>query len=212
MSRYLKVILHEFNNDSRDKRELTTARNLGFETVIISGGDTDRKLSYWNNIPIYTCNPYLCMSNIRVITFLLYRYFKKIGWITRIRSMRADLISCHDIDALSLGYLSTLFISKEKKPKLIYDAHEFEIGRNESRNWFWTLYYTLLERFLIKRCVLSIVVNDSIADEMQKIHKLKNRPLVIRSTPPKWNIDKSIIEQNRNWILSQKQWNKDSFL
>ena len=48
----------------------------------------------------------------------------------------------------------------------------------------------------MRRCAFSIMVNDSIADEVQKIHALKQRPVVIRSTPYCWELDEAEIERN----------------
>jgi hypothetical protein len=45
---------------------------------------------------------------------------------------------------------------------------------------------------LIKKSVFTIVVSDGIADELQKIYKMDNRPVVIRSIPNKWSIDRSV--------------------
>lgn len=60
-----------------------------------------------------------------------------------------------------------------------------------------------LERFLIKRCAFSIMVNDSIADEVQKIHKLKQRPIVVRSTPEKWTVDPEETKKKRRELLDR---------
>ena len=46
----------------------------------------------------------------------------------RIRKLNPEIISGHDLTAYLIGYFSTRFVSNP--PKLIYDAHEFEIGRN----------------------------------------------------------------------------------
>ena len=83
------------------------------------------------------------------------------------------------------------------KAKLIYDSHEFELGRNTDRNKLQIFLIKYLERFLIKRCAFSIMVNDSIADEVQKIHKLKQRPIVVRSTPEKWTVDPETVLKHR---------------
>ena len=59
-----------------------------------------------------------------------------------------------------------------------------------------------LEKFLMNKCVFSIMVNDSIADEVQRIYKLKERPLVIRSVPNYWNIDPDVCKEKRKELLS----------
>ena len=46
------------------------------------------------------------------------------------------------------------------------------------------------------------MVNDSIADEVQKIHKLKQRPIVVRSTPEKWTVDPVETRKKREELLA----------
>lgn len=55
----------------------------------------------------------------------------------------------------------------------------------------------------MRRCAFSIMVNDSIADEVQKIHALKQRPVVIRSTPYCWELDEAEIERHRQAVLRE---------
>ena len=47
------------------------------------------------------------------------------------------------------------------------------------------------------------MVNDSIADEVQKIHKLKQRPIVVRSTPEKWAVDPEETKKKRRELLDR---------
>ena len=46
------------------------------------------------------------------------------------------------------------------------------------------------------------MVNDAIADEVQRIHQLPERPVVVRSTPNLWQIDAQECEKTRARILS----------
>ena len=54
----------------------------------------------------------------------------------------------------------------------------------------------------MKRCAFSIMVNDSIADEVQQIHKLKERPIVVRSTPNNWQIDSKACKKVREEFIN----------
>ena len=53
----------------------------------------------------------------------------------------------------------------------------------------------------MNRCAFSIMVNDAIADEVQRIHKLKERPIVVRSTPNKWSVDSDVCREIRKGFL-----------
>jgi len=45
------------------------------------------------------------------------------------------------------------------------------------------------------------MVNDSIADEVQRIHKLATRPLVVRNIPPYGKLDMSIVQERRQMLM-----------
>ena len=46
------------------------------------------------------------------------------------------------------------------------------------------------------------MVNDSIADEVQRIHRLKRRPIVVRSIPENWTIDDKVCQETREKLLN----------
>lgn len=133
-------------------------------------------------------------------------------WACYVRELSPDVISGHDIIGLLIGWISTWFMSSNKKPRLIYDSHEFEIGRNTRRNGIQTWSIKHLERFLLKRCAFSIMVNDVIADEVQRIHKLKERPVVVRSTPSLWQIDESVTHNIHAMFCNMFGVPQDSFI
>ena len=98
------------------------------------------------------------------------------------------------------------------KPRLIYDSHEFEFGRNSSRSKFASLCVLLAERFLIKRCAFSIMVNDTIADAVQKLYKLKERPLVVRNMQNYVDVDETVVQQQRERYNTLFHFKKDDFI
>jgi len=125
------------------------------------------------------------------------------SWAWCARKLEPAVISGHDIEGLAIGWLSTIGVSKKKRPKLVYDSHEFELGRNAQRSKIYLFLLKYSECFLMKRCAFSIMVNDAIADEVQKIHKLKERPIVVRSTPNYWMVDPQVCHQVRGELLAQ---------
>ncbi|HHU03079.1 MAG TPA: glycosyltransferase family 4 protein [Christensenellaceae bacterium] len=196
----VKLTVGAFINENRDKREIEAAQEAGFDISVIAKG-TSEKDKTWEQVDGFDVLRY----KTKYINFLKLDFVNKVisffVWVFRIRKINdIYVLSCHDIIALSIGYLSTLF--KQNKPKLIYDSHEFEIGRNIKRSKFMVFIITHLEYFLIKRSALTIVVNDSIADELVKIHKLKERPLVIRNIPHYWHIDEAVCNERRKEFLN----------
>ena len=108
--------------------------------------------------------------------------------------------SCHDLSSLKMAWLASRF--RAKKPYLVYDSHEYELGRNIRRSAFQRWRVAQWEGFLMRRCIFSIMVNETIADQVMRVHHLASRPVVVRSTPECWKIDETVWEQTR-----EKLWN-----
>ena len=199
---YVKYMpFHSMREASRNRREICAALEYGY-TVSVFSMDTSREgtllpehVEIAHDGEIYF--DYSTPKWKRI--FLLLRNY--IVLIIRTAKLNADVLSCHDLSALHMAYLATWW--KRKRPKLIYDSHEFELGRIGSRTKLQHIYVKHLERFLIRRCAFSIMVNDSIADEVQKIHKLKQRPIVVRSTPEKWTVDPEETKKKRRELLDR---------
>ncbi len=196
----LKICGSEWVNESRDKRELAVYRELGEKVTVLTKGSLSDKGRYDKidgyEVRRYTTRPLgtkVPNSLNRVISLFIWAGYTK-------NELKPQIISGHDLPGLLIGWLSN--IGRKDKAKLIYDSHEFELGRNEKRNKLQVFGIKHLERFLIKRCAFSIMVNDSIADEVQRIHKLSQRPIVVRSTPEKWEIDREVIRQVRAELTS----------
>lgn len=199
---YVKYMpFHSMRGASRNRREICAALEYGY-TVSVFSMDTSREgtllpehVEIAHDGEIYF--DYSTPKWKRI--FLLLRNY--IVLIIRTAKLNADVLSCHDLSALHMAYLATWW--KRKRPKLIYDSHEFELGRIGSRTKLQNVYVKHLERFLIRRCAFSIMVSDSIADEVQKIHKLKQRPIVVRSTPEKWAVDPEETKKKRQELLDR---------
>lgn len=210
MKRVLKICSNSWENASRDKRELTVCRELGMETVVMAKGapgDSFREDEV-DSFPVFrfSTRP---LGTARWLT-PLNQVLSLFIWGWKARKFRADIISGHDLPGLFIGYLSNL--GTRHKAKLVYDSHEFEIGRaaRRSRLQIWGI--THLERFLMKRCAFSIMVNDSIADEVQRIHRLKERPVVARSTPSYWELDQGETARIRVSLLEKLGLPEGTFL
>lgn len=194
----LKICCGTWDNASRDKRELSVCRDLGLQVLVMAKGEEKDKYREDNvdgfEVLLFSTRPLgLHVPNA------INRFISVFTWAHYARKLKPTIISGHDIFALTIGFLSNLL--QREKATLIYDSHEFEIGRNKKRNRLQLWWITHLERFLMKRCAFSIMVNDSIADEVQRIHKLKERPIVVRSTPNYWEIDESVCQQRRNEFI-----------
>jgi glycosyltransferase involved in cell wall biosynthesis len=206
----LKITINSWINASRDKRELSVLRELGLDAAVMAKGEKGDKFKKENidgfKVFRFSTRP---LSNLKFLN-PLNRFFSLFIWSFEARKFNADIISCHDLTALLIGWLSN--VGRKKKAKLVYDSHEFELGRNTKRNAITTFLIKNLERFLIKRSVFSIMVNESIAKEVQNIYKLDTPPVVVRNIPPRWEIDKKVCEGIRRQYLEKLGVTNDHFI
>lgn len=210
MKRVLKISCDNWNNESRDKRELSSCRELGMETLVMAKGkpeDSFRKTEV-DGFPVYlfSTRPLGTARWLNPLNRLLSLFV----WGWKARKFKADIITGHDLPGLFIGYLSN--IGNLHKAKLVYDSHEFEIGRAVQRNriQLWGIMH--VERFLIKRCNFSIMVNDSIADEVQRIYHLQDRPVVAWNTPFYWELDLAAADRVRAKFLKELGLPEGTFL
>lgn len=206
MKKFVKLVPIDFINEARDYRELQAVCEIGdINIIVVAKGDKNNIIKQkFYDLHTLTTRPlkFVPVKVNRIISFFL--------WVRYIRNLKADIISCHDILALAIAYISSLFLYR--KPKLVYDSHEFEFGRNSKRCKFMSFCVVVAERFLINQCVFSIMVNDTIADAVQKLHKLKARPLVVRNMQDYIEVDESIVKQSREKFNTLFHFKQDDFL
>ena len=212
MSKVLKIVISDFDKCSRDKRELSVVRELGHEVIVLNKKNEDSVTKIDSNFTIIGKKVRGKSSNKFIIFF--QRIKSVFSWIKIAKNINADVITGHDLPGLSIGWLSNLFKSKNNKSKLVYDAHEYEIGRTleNKNNIIRNILIPKIEKFLISKCEFCIMVNDSIADNVQKSYKLNKRPLVVRNIPSNWNLDNEKIELKRNEFNKELNLNSDTFI
>ena len=196
----LKIAPSEWKNESRDKRELSVVRELGAEVLVLAKGDKSGVIEEIEGFPIYRMST---RPLGKYVPIAINRIVSIFTWAYQARKISPQIISGHDIGGLTIGWLSSFFLKQEDKPKLVYDSHEFEAGRNAKRNRLQRKLIIYWERFMIKRSAFMIVVNDSIADEVVKLHKLKERPVVVRNIPPRWDVDPKACAEVREQLLKE---------
>lgn len=207
----LKICIFPWQSESRDKRELSACRELGLTPLVMAKGEEG---DWYREDEV---------SGFRVLRFSTRPLGTKVpaplNWVATMvcwahcaRKLHPAVISGHDIVALTIGWMSTVGTPKSRKPRLVYDSHEFELGRNEKRSKLQLFFLKQLEGFLMKRCAFSIMVNDAIADEVQKIHSLKQRPIVVRSTPNRWMVAPEVCREVRSQLLGAMQAPREMLL
>ena len=195
--RFLKFLLGDYSAESRDRREVNVVKQLGADVLVFDKAETsiERVIDGAKVIGAPTVSSY----NSRFLNHAA----SAMNRIHILRQIDCDVMSCHDLKALLIGWLSKRF--KHSKPVFVYDAHELETARNtiRKRSKTTTLFVKKLEGFLMKRCSFSIVVNDSIANEMATMHNLDSSPIVVRSCPLFWKYDEDSVAEKRNFFCSK---------
>lgn len=194
----LKIAANTWENASRDVRELSVVRELGANVIVMAKGERTGEWETVRDFPVYRMST---RPLGRWAPNFLNRVVSVFTWARQAARFKPDVISGHDLIPLFIGWLSSCFRKKEHRPKLVYDSHEFTIYAGR-KGPIETFLVTHLERFLIKRCAFVIEVNDLIADEVQKIHKLKDRPVVVRNIPEKWDVDPAVCQDTRERIMA----------
>ena len=184
----VKVCPTEFMNESRDRRELSVCTELGAKVIVFAKGN-EANSGKTENIGGFDVRKCTTRPLGHSVPNPLNRIWSLFHWADKIRKACPDIISGHDLTGLAIGWISTWFTPENKKARLVYDSHEFEIGRNAKRSKLEKVLVMRLEKTLIKKCAFSIMVNESIANEVKNRYKLDVRPLVVRSTPELWHID-----------------------
>lgn len=199
---------NSLKNASRNLRELSVISELGWSTTIYSR-DNERELFGYQIIN----------DGLTVLTKDMpkpVRYYKIIrDWLHLARKVgmeHYDVISCHDLIALFIGYLSKKVVRGSAGTALVYDSHEFEMGRTAKRGFIGNFIVKHLEGFLIKHSAMVMMVNDSIAEEVKRIHNLSQKPVVVRNIPSYFKINDDIILHQRTRFLEELNLSDDTFL
>ena len=209
--RLLKIVPLEWGRHSRNIRELNAYKELGVDVVVIDKGKLGVffKKRLADGFPIYDITTRPLGSKAPV---LLNRYLSVLVWAYYVRKLKPDVIDGHNLMALQIGYLPYILTPKKKRPKFIYDSHEFELalvahhGEKKARK------VAKLEKYFMQRVAFSTMICDGIADEVQRIHSLNERPVVIRSTPDYWALDRAIVDKIRNEYQERLHISEDAFI
>ncbi len=130
MAFILKVCSSTWDKDSRDRRELSVYRDLGNEVAVLAKGNAGDK-GREEMVDGFKVYRYTTRPMGEGAPNFINRFAALFTWASFIKKLSPDVISGHDLmPCLLIARMACIFNSK--KPKLIYDSHEFELGRNVS--------------------------------------------------------------------------------
>lgn len=202
-SLYLKISAVLFYENSRDERELLAAEKAGWNNIHVIAPKGQESLYSFYGKRCYNEVDLRPLGNCRLVKPIgkMIAFYK---YIHIARKLNPDVISGHDLLGLLIAYLST--IGLKQKPKLIYDAHEYEMGRftGSRRSFLKSKLIFLTEKYLIKKSVLTITVNNSIYEQMKADYNFDFPAVVVRNIPVLRTIDKNrtayIREEWQNYM------------
>ena len=96
------------------------------------------------------------------------------------RRAAADVVHANDLDTLPAGAV----LARRLGARLVYDAHELYTGFEERPPRLWAFVVRALEGRLARKADAVVTVSDGIAAELERIHRLPHRPLVVLNCPP----------------------------
>ena len=157
------LLTNAFDPDPRVHQEAKTLVENGYDVAIVCW-DRDRKLppqEVADGIRIERI--YVRSTHGRGATqapFLLLFW-----WSAYIRSLSKgfDIVHCHDFDTLPLGYL----LARQKKAKLIYDAHESYVDMLQNLPGFFKKIIYATENFFLKRVDLLVTVGETLKKALE---------------------------------------------
>ena len=150
-----KLCINTWAYASRDKRELAACQELGAEVEVFAKGEHTGTEEVVDGFPVTRISTRPLGEKV---PNGLNRVVSLFTWASYMRKQNdIDVISAYDLIALFIAWLSN--IGKRNKAKLVYDSHEFELGRARQRSAVTSWFICHLERFLMKRCAFSIMVN-----------------------------------------------------
>ena len=163
-----KSVLH----DSRVRREAKALVEAGHAvTVLELDREADGTLDGFTRLSVA---PPAWVR--RALPFQAYRLVFLAAFVARLARLRPDVVHAHDAAMLLPGLVGKRLTGA----KLVYDSHELATGV-PYRDGRWERFVAWIERVGVPRADAVITVSDGIADRLQALYALRERPTVVRN-------------------------------
>src|SRR4051794_4014354 len=169
----ISMLLHKsVEYDSRVRREARTLVEAGHEvTVIELDADARGELDGFRRV---SASPPAWVR--QALPFQAYRAVFLAAFLRRLVQLRPGIVHAHDAAMLLPGLLG----ARLTRAKLVYDSHELATGV-PYRDGHWAAFVRAIERLAVPRAAAVITVTDGIAERMQSLYGLSERPAVVRN-------------------------------
>ena len=188
MKKVLHIVLNEFKPDNRVRKEALSLSKNDYSVQISALYKKGRQIhEHTSGIDVYRLklwtdrfsnNQFLQAFKYIEYTYKLIHKFKNI-----------DIIHCHDTAPLLMAFLYK--IVKNKKVKIIYDAHEYEAYTHNIKS-MKKVFIIFLERMFIHKVDSVITVSDSIANAYTSKYNIQ-KPFLVLNTPNYMKADEKNI-------------------
>jgi len=159
------LLTNAFDPDPRVYQEAKALIEKGYKVSILCW-DRDPKAPFQENIDgIYVERIYVKSTHGRGSTQIIFLLLFWIKALIKALSKKIDITYCHDFDTLPLGYT----ISRLKKTKLVYDAHESYVDMLANNvSPLIKKIISVAENYLLKKVDLTITVGDILKESLIK--------------------------------------------
>ena len=170
------LVLNNFTNDSRVLKEADSLQANGYDVNVVA----------LHEPPL---NEYESLGDVSVHRVKLvsrswpkYRFIQIIKYFefafrVILKYRRADVFHCNDLSALPIGVMVKLILNR--KTKVVYDAHEFEIHVPPNQSYLSMKIKYYLEKSLIKHADKVITVSNSIANGYEELYAISKPSLIL---------------------------------
>ena len=173
------IVLNNFKNDSRVLKEALSLKKKGYNVRVVAIWEPGLKeKENICGIPVHRIKLFTKhWPKNKVIQLIKYLEFL-VKFVKFYR--KSDILHCNDLGTLPIGVFIKKFLNR--KAKIVYDAHEYEINDVPNENKFKIKLKYFLEKTLIKYADKTITVSESIAKEYSRLYGI-NKPYVILNVP-----------------------------
>ena len=178
MARLLLLTASDLARDPRARRARLTADRLGWQVAVVAlGPSTAPRSSVHRDGGV--------LRELRGVYRLLRLAVRTAALVRRGRGAAAEVVHANDLDTLPAGWL----LARRRRARLVYDAHELYTGFEERPPRLWAAAIRALEGVLARRADAVVTVSEGIAAELERLHGLPQRPIVVLNCPPLEPVD-----------------------
>jgi glycosyltransferase involved in cell wall biosynthesis len=187
--RVANVVLNNFKNDSRVLKESVTLQKAGYDVTVVALHEASlREGETVQGVRVH---------RIRLVSrnwprFRVVQLFKYLEFVWRAIKMyrEVDILHCNDLNTLPIGVIIKKWFNK--KVKIVYDAHEYEINDKPGQRALAVKMNYLIEKTLIRHADTVITVSGGIADAYVRLYGIV-RPTLVLNAPMRQSVERKNI-------------------